>query len=62
MRADRFLVLVSNGQVAALSDWAYYQYALVLQCLYSVASQDSALCAGVEPMQMSSMLGYSVSN
>ena len=24
-RADRFLVSVSNGQVAALSDWAYYQ-------------------------------------
>ena len=24
-RADRFLVLVSDGQVAALSDWAYYQ-------------------------------------
>ena len=24
-RADRFLVLVSNGQVAALSGWAYYQ-------------------------------------
>ena len=24
-RADKFLVLVSNGQVAALSDWAYYQ-------------------------------------
>ena len=24
-RADRFLVLVSNGQVAALGDWAYYQ-------------------------------------
>ena len=23
-RADRFLVSVSNGQVAALSDWAYY--------------------------------------
>ena len=23
-RSDRFLVLVSNGQVAALSDWAYY--------------------------------------
>ena len=28
-RADRFLVLVSNVQVAALSDWAYYQYALI---------------------------------
>ena len=24
-RTDRFLVSVSNGQVAALSDWAYYQ-------------------------------------
>ena len=24
-RADRFLVSVSNGQVAALGDWAYYQ-------------------------------------
>ena len=24
-RADRFVVSVSNGQVAALSDWAYYQ-------------------------------------
>ena len=24
-RADRFLVLISNGQVAALSEWAYYQ-------------------------------------
>ena len=24
-RADRFLVSVSNGQKAALSDWAYYQ-------------------------------------
>ena len=23
--ADRFVVSVSNGQVAALSDWAYYQ-------------------------------------
>ena len=31
-RADRFLVSVSNGQVAALSDRAYYQKALVL-CL-----------------------------
>ena len=27
-RADRFLVLVSNGHVAALSDCAYYQKAL----------------------------------
>ena len=25
-RADRFLVVISNGQVAALSDRAYYQY------------------------------------
>ena len=34
-RADRFLVSVSNGQVAALSDWAYYQKALVRSiCIY----------------------------
>ena len=28
-RADGFLVSVSNGQVAALGAWAYYQYAFV---------------------------------
>ena len=37
--ADRFLVSVSNGQVAALGDWAYYQWALVV---YSVDSSLSA--------------------
>ena len=31
-RADSFLVSVSNGQVAALSDWAYYQKALLQSC------------------------------
>ena len=47
-RAERFVVLVSNGQVAALSDWACYRQALasvrVLLCYSRACSRSPTVC------------------
>ena len=42
-KADRFLVAVSNGQVAALSDWTYYQYALGKTSNYKVVQNKKSM-------------------
>ena len=42
-RADRFLVLVSNGQATALSDWAYYHVIAPLFCNKEVNGSSSSM-------------------